>query len=145
MTFIDARDELLTIIRDLGYDTYTVAPLDLGTPLHVVVMLFPAGPEPVRFPGGMKKTTFNQRIQVMEAMGGARAETVAANIQNAAIEIGAALDEHITLKRHAAETDQGIQWDNAGLTEYPPGKGILFLAINGTLPITIDEQADFQP
>ena len=145
MTFFDARDELITIITDLGYKTYTVAPIDLGVPRGMIAMLFPAGPQPERFPGGMKKTTYNQRIQVMQALEGARAATVAANIQNAAIAIGGELDQNVTLNGKAVETGDGVEWDDAALTEYPPGKGILFLAMTGTLPIVIDEQPGFQP
>ena len=143
MTFADARDELISIIEDLGYTTYEVAPLDLGVPKNVVVMLFPAGPTPVRRPGGKKQSTFNQRIQVMQALSGAREQTVSRNIQNAAIAIADELDSHVALGGHAVDTADGLAWDDAGLTEYPPGKGILFLAMSGTLPITIEQPVTY--
>ena len=145
MTFLDARDELIRILTDLGYKTYTVAPIDLGNPRGVIAMLFPAGPTPERRPGNKKQSVFNQRIQVMQALDGASAELVAANIQEAAIAIADELDSHVTLGGKAVETDQGVQWDDAAMTEYPPGKGILFLAMSGTLPITVEQTIDYQP
>lgn len=143
MTFADARDELISIIEGLGYTTYEVAPLDLGVPKSIVVMLFPAGPIPVRRPGGKKQNTFNQRIQVMQALSGAREKTVSRNVQNAAIAIADELDSHVALGGHAVSTGDGVAWDDAGLTEYPPGKGILFLAMSGTLPITIEQSVTY--
>ena len=143
MTFVDARDELLSIIASLGYTTYEVAPLDLGIPKGIVVMLFPAGPTPTRRPGGKKQNTFNQRIQVMQALIGGREKTVSRAVQNAAISIGDELDSHVTLSGHAVDTADGVAWDDAGITEYPPGKGILFLAISGTLPMTVEQSVTY--
>ena len=107
-------------------------------------MLFPAGPTPTRRPGGKKQSRFNQRIQVMQALGGARVKGVARAIQNAAIAISDELDSHVTLGGHAVDTADGVAWDDAGLTEYPPGKGILFLAMSGTLPITVEQSVTYE-
>ena len=145
MTFVEARDELISIIEGLGYRTYEVAPISLGVPRRIIVMLFPAGPTPTRRPGGKKQSRFNQRIQVMQALIGGHENTVARNIQNAAIEIADELDGHVTLSGHAVDTAQGVSWDDAGITEYPPGKGILFLAMSGTLPITIEQSVTYAP
>ena len=61
-----------------------------------------------------KQSVFNQRIQVMQALDGASAETVAANIQNAAIAIAASSTSTSPSNGKAVETDQGVQWDDAG-------------------------------
>ena len=143
MAWADARDELITIIEGLGYTVYSVPPAQMNEALDsIIVLLVPPAFYGERQPGTHNKRTFTQRLTVMRLYGEGNEKTVGFAVHDAALAIDIELDSHVTLGGNAI-TVASPEWDEVTLADYPPGSGIYYVQMVGSMDITIDYAVNY--
>ena len=141
MTWALARTELQDLITGLGYTLFTTPPSELDAPAGVVVMMVPPARSAERRPGGIRRKTYEQRINVIYPIG--EDEKTAAEAVDDAVEIiDDLLDGHIALAGEAV-VESPISWDEMVVVGYPPGKGILYASMTGSSTIEIERATTF--
>ena len=146
MSWPAARAALLDALEDVDEVTAVfAAPPASGEALRngVTAMLVPPARASSRTPGGRTEKVYTTDIIVMAllASDGVRASTL---VDDAVEAIDAAMESHITLGGTATTTG-AIAWSAATVDEYPPGSGLWYVNLRGTMPITIIASHDRSP
>ena len=132
-----ARDALAEILAGVDEvdEVLTTSPLNASA-LHGTCAVIPPAPparRSSRTAGGRTETTYRVTLTLSRAFASTNDDT--ATTLDAAVEaINAEMENHITLAGRATST-AAPEWAAAVVAEYPPGSGIDFMLMTGTIEV----------
>ena len=138
MAWVDTRDALEAVLKGLGYTVFLVPPPQMNIANKIVVMLLPPARSTVRYSGNVKKKVYQQRVTLLHSIGSGNERAVGVAVDAAAEAIDDVMDGQVALGGEAVVVSAPT-WEDADLTDYPPGSGKYFVGMSGTIQITTDQ------
>ena len=145
MAWSDARDNLLTALRTLGKQVHVTPPQVIDDE-DVHILLTPPARDVLRRAGGVRRTTYDQRIAVMRHIpneSDADVDSIALSVDDCAEDVDNLLDVHLQLSGAAVSVNPPV-WDELTVSEYPSGSGLLVALILCTLTIEVERIGEFR-
>ena len=151
MAWRDARNTLVNGLRSLDViespdHVHKTPPPEIGDD-NVHISLIPPPRHVERHPNHVRRTTYEQRIGVVRAIGDVEQDVldgIADSVDDVVEDVNDLLDTIVQLRGNAVSVADP-SWEEMTVVEIPEGSGIRFAQMVGTISIEVEKIVTFTP